>query len=108
MASRAYVHLAHHLLALHRRDLLGPLASAYAAIIRLAILIARAEEERDLENSRRLKIESMKQRAEFERALAWTFEAVSDADGDMMVDELMMGGDGRTLAQVLLDEDDDD
>jgi hypothetical protein len=52
MPSRAYVSLAHHLVAARRRDLLEPLAFAVATIVRLAILIARAEADRDLASAR--------------------------------------------------------
>jgi hypothetical protein len=101
MPSAAYVAMSRYLVALHRRDLLEPLASAYATIIRLAILIRQAEVDRDLDAARRLKAESMRQRARAEHAVHEIVEAIGD-EGSELVAGLL--GDDRTLAQILLDE----
>jgi hypothetical protein len=90
--------------AIRRRDLLGPLADAYAAIARLAILIAAAQRHADAAAATRLRAESLRQRASFEHALHRVVEAISDeSDGADLVSALL-GDDGeRLLADVLLD-----
>jgi hypothetical protein len=65
-------------------------------------LIARAEDAGAIEHARRLKVESMRARASFERALNIVVEAIStDDDSDVMAEWF---GDSRTLAEILLDE----
>jgi hypothetical protein len=105
MPNAAYAAMARYLTEVHRRKLLEPLADAYAALVMLAILIARAEADRDLDNARRLKVEAMQQRARAERAVHHIVEEIADfsAGGDLV--DALMGDGGRTLAQVLLDDD---
>jgi hypothetical protein len=107
MATRAYVQLAQYLIALHRRDLLTPLASALAAMVRLAILIEAARRAADAEAVTRLRADSMRQRAAFEHGLFRVVEAIGDEpDGADLVSALMGGDDERLLADVLLDDED--
>jgi hypothetical protein len=105
MATSAYTVLARHLVAMKRRDLLEPLASAYAAMLRLAILIEAAQRHADAEAATRLRAESLMQRAAFEHGLYRVVETIGDEpDGADLVSSLL-GGDGeRLLADVLLDE----
>jgi hypothetical protein len=106
MATRAYVHLAQYLIALHRRDLLTPLASAYAAMLRLAILIEAAQREADAANATRLRAESLKQRAAFEHGVYRVVEVICDEqpDGADLVASLL-GDEGELLADSLLGDE---
>lgn len=89
--SPAFVALALRLRAMRRQDLLVPLASAVAAMASLAFLIRRAEEEANVAEARRLKIEHMRQRAELGHALAHVVEMIGDEpDGErLLADELL-------------------
>jgi hypothetical protein len=82
-----------------RRDLLVDLQESQRAIAALATVIDLAERRADLQATRWLKIESMRQRAAFEHALHHVVECISD--GDDLLDELT-GGDDRLLADILL------
>jgi hypothetical protein len=107
MATRAYANLARYLVALHRRDLLTPLASALAAMARLAILIEVAQREADDANATRLRAESLKQRAAFEHGVHRVVEVICDEqpDGADLVAALL-GDGGRLLADELLGDED--
>jgi hypothetical protein len=83
-------------------DLLVPVVGAADAVCTLDQLIARAEAHGDTTSARRLKIESMQARAGFERTLHHVVEVIAESDDGDLVDELL-GGDGRSLADVLLD-----
>jgi hypothetical protein len=103
MPSHVYRDLARFLVGRHRRDLLMPLASARAGMARAGRLIEVARRHADAAAVRRLEIEAMKQRAAFDHALYRAIEAISDMDDGGGVVEGLMGGDGRTLAEILLD-----
>ena len=103
MASAAYVRLARHLTARHRHDLLLPLASARAGIARAVRLVGVARAHADAAAVRRLEIEAMRQRSEFEHALFHAIEAISEMDdGGGLVGALLGDGD-VLLADILVD-----
>jgi hypothetical protein len=80
-------------------DLLVPIASAAAEVRALDRLAAAAGEPG---RARQFKVQAMQARADFERAVHHVVvEAISEAD-DGLIEELL-GGDDRTLAQILLD-----
>jgi hypothetical protein len=100
-----YARLARRLRGLRREDLLTPVASAAGEVRSLARMIERAEAAGDVAGARALKIESMKCRAVYERALHHVIEAISDeSDGDDLVSALLGTGD-RLLADMLMDEE---
>jgi hypothetical protein len=99
-----YARLARRLRGLRREDLLSPVASAAGEVRALARMIERAEAAGDLASARALKIESMQQRAVYERAVHHVLEAIGDEpDGDDLVSALLGTGD-RLLADVLMDD----
>jgi hypothetical protein len=100
--SRAYAAISRHLVRHRRRDLLVELHEARDAIGSLATVITIAERQADAPTVVWLKTESMRARARFEHALHRTIEEISEGDGGDLVAELL-GGDNRTLAQILLD-----
>jgi hypothetical protein len=84
-------------------DLLEPAVSAGAEVRILERLVARAEAAGDIGEARRLKVVAMRARAAAERAVHRVVEAISEMDDGDLVDELL-GGDGRSLVDVLLDD----
>jgi hypothetical protein len=79
-------------------DLLEPAVSAGAEVRILERLVMRAEAAGDLTEARRLKVVALRARAAAERAIHRVVEAISESDGDDLVEEL----DGRTLVEMLL------
>jgi hypothetical protein len=108
MADRnAYRMLARRVKELRRHDfldLLVPVVGAADAVCTLDQLIARAEAHGDTASARRLKAESLRQRAALDHAVFRVIEAISDEpDGTDLISALMGGDDDRLLADVLLD-----
>jgi hypothetical protein len=82
-------------------DVLEPAISAAAEVRILERLVARAETAGDIGEARRLKVAAMRARAAAEPAVHRVVEAISEMDDGDLVDELL-GGDGRSLVDVLL------
>jgi hypothetical protein len=90
-----------YLTAKQRRHELLPLASAIAALRILAALIEAAQ---DAAAATRLKAESLRERAQFERELRHVVEMIADEpDGADLVASLL-GDEGVLLADALLDD----
>jgi hypothetical protein len=103
MPSAAYRDLARFLVGQRRQDLLLPLASARAGMARAARLVEVARAHADAAGATRLRAEVLRQRAIAERAVFRIIECIGEEpDGAGLVDDLM-GTDGRTLAEILLD-----
>jgi hypothetical protein len=103
-SSSAYAALAHYLVARRRRDLLIPLAEAYATMAAIALLLEAAQRDADAAAATWLKAESLRQRAAFEHATFRIVEAVSEEpDGADLISTLLDGDDTRLLADILLD-----
>src|SRR5580704_15721086 len=103
--NRAYRDLSRHLVRRRRRDLLLPLIEARKAVVSLGAVIYIAERQAPGRTVVWLKTEALRRRAAFEHALYRVVEAISDEpDGGDLV-AMILGEDGRSLADLLLDGD---
>jgi hypothetical protein len=83
-------------------DVLLPVAGAADAVATLERLAARAEAAGDLADARRLKVEALRARAAYDHAVHHVVEAIAEEPGGADLVSALMGGDGRTLAEILL------